>query len=197
MFRLLFIAVFVVNFVNVAQYRRRAQAGERFSLREEGAWMVAVLRGLGLAGLAYVIVLMAAPEWVAWSVVELPDWIRWAGVVVGLGIVPPLMTWSQRHLGKNVTTTVVTREHHELVTQGPYRYVRHPLYMVGLLWWTSLSLISGSWVLMAVLAAGFVAVWIRTGKEEAMLEARFGEAYRAYRARTGKFVPRIFLHRRS
>ncbi len=187
--RLIFAAVVLVNFVIVGTYRRRAQAGEKFSLAEEGPLIAVPLRLLALAALAYIGTYLAAPGVVSWSLVELPVWVRAAGVFVGLAVVPPLIVWTQRALGTNVTTTVITREHHQLVTHGPYRYVRHPLYVLGLLLYLSLATISGSWVLGGAVVAGFAIIAVRTGKEEAMLLERFGDEYRRYRDRTGRFLP--------
>jgi protein-S-isoprenylcysteine O-methyltransferase Ste14 len=146
---------------------------------------------LALAALAYIGTYLAAPGVVSWSLVELPLWLRAAGAFVGLAVVPPLIVWAQNALGTNVTTTVITREHHQLVTHGPYRYVRHPLYVLGLLLYLSLAAISGSWVLGGAVVAGFALVAVRTGKEEAMLFERFGDEYRQYRDRTGKFLPMV------
>lgn len=189
--RLAFIAAVLVNFALVAVYRRKAQRGERFSLKEEGAWIAIPLRLFGLAVLAYIVTYMVAPGVLAWSLADVPAWLRWIGAVAALGLVPPLLSWAQRSLGRNVTTTVITREHHELVTHGPYRFVRHPLYTLGMLLYGSLALLIGSWFLGAMLAAGFGVVLLRLPKEEAMLVERFGDAYREYMRVTPKFVPRL------
>jgi protein-S-isoprenylcysteine O-methyltransferase Ste14 len=189
--RLIFAVVLVVNFVIVSTYRRKAQAGQKFSLEEEGALIAVPLRLLALAVLAYIGVYLAAPGLVMWSLVEVPVWLRAAGVFVGLAVVPPLIAWAQRTLGDNVTTTVITREHHELVTTGPYRYVRHPLYVLGLVLYLSLATISGSWVLGAAVVAAFAIIAVRARKEEAMLIERFGDEYRSYMQRTARFLPKV------
>jgi protein-S-isoprenylcysteine O-methyltransferase Ste14 len=106
-------------------------------------------------------------------------------------VVPPLLFWTFHSLGTNLTDTVVTRRAHALVTRGPYRWVRHPFYLVGFLWGLSLSLLSANW-LLALLAAAVLGIMVaRTGVEERNLEARFGDEYRAYAGRTGKFFPRL------
>jgi protein-S-isoprenylcysteine O-methyltransferase Ste14 len=188
--RPIFAVVLLVNFVIVSTYRRKAQAGQKFSLEEEGALIAVPLRLLALAVLAYIGVYLAAPGLVMWSLVEVPVWLRAAGVFVGLAVVPPLIAWAQRTLGDNVTTTVITREHHELVTTGPYRYVRHPLYVLGLVLYLSLATIIGSWVLGAAVVAAFAIIAVRARKEEAMLIERFGDEYRSYMQRTARFIPR-------
>jgi protein-S-isoprenylcysteine O-methyltransferase Ste14 len=96
-----------------------------------------------------------------------------------------------RSLGNNITDTVATRRNHSLVTSGPYRWIRHPLYTFAAFTYLNLSLLMASWVtgLMIVVAFGLLAM--RTPKEEAKLVERFGEAYLDYINHTGRFLPRL------
>jgi protein-S-isoprenylcysteine O-methyltransferase Ste14 len=134
-----------------------------------------------------------APSLAPWSRIALPEPARLVGVVIALLCIPPLVAWTQRALGDNVTTTVTTRAEHTLVTRGPYRWVRHPLYTLGLTLFLSLALISASWLLAAGIGLAYVFVLRRTPIEEAKLAERFGEAYRSYQRRTGPYLPRIRL----
>ncbi len=193
MARIAFAVAFAINFVIVASYRRKAQAGQRFSLAKEGPAIAVPLRLVGLAMMAYLIAYIVSPTAVAWSLVEVAPWLRGIGTSVAVLVVPPLVHWSQRSLGSNVTTTVITRDTHQLVTHGPYRLVRHPLYSCGMLLYGSLALIAGSWVLAAGAAVGFALALIRLPKEEAALLERFGEDYRRYRERTPRFIPRLIV----
>lgn len=102
----------------------------------------------------------------------------------------PLVVSSQRALGRNVSPTVMTHEDHQLVTSGPYRWIRNPLYVAGASIFGGLGLVAASGFLMAGAAAALALVWLRLPREEAELEARFGQAYRDYRERTGRFLPR-------
>jgi protein-S-isoprenylcysteine O-methyltransferase Ste14 len=97
-----------------------------------------------------------------------------------------------RALGQNVSETVLTKEHHQLVTGGPYRWVRHPLYTSGLALFFALGLMAGSWfVLLATLIAfGLLRVLVIPREEQALL-AKFGEGYWNYMQRTGRLVPRV------
>ena len=61
---------------------------------------------------------VASPSQMAWSSVPLPWWLRWVGVGVGI-VAASLLIWTLRSLGTNLTDTVVTRQHHTLVTSGP------------------------------------------------------------------------------
>ena len=105
--------------------------------------------------------------------------------------VPPLLFWTFHSLGKNLTDTVVTRREHTLVTHGPYRWVRHPFYDVVFLWGLSLSLLTANWLLALLGFSAFAMMVVRTRIEEEKLVERFGDDYRSYMERTGRFLPRV------
>ena len=191
-YRILFAAAFLLNMTIVSRYRKKAQSGETFDLTNEPPWMRYGLRGTALVLLGYMLTYVTAPSLVEWSRVELPAWPRLAGALYLFLLMPWLLHWTQRSLGRNVSTTVIIRADHELVTSGPYRWVRHPLYVLGTLLYLSLSLIAASWFLMAGLVLGLILILLRTPKEEAMLAEHFGDAYRDYERRTGRFFPKLF-----
>jgi protein-S-isoprenylcysteine O-methyltransferase Ste14 len=116
--------------------------------------------------------------------------LRWAGV--GLGVLAAaLLVWTFRSLGKNITDTVVTRKVHFLVMTGPYRWVRHPFYFSLALAVLANSLVTANWYVFSTGAMVFVLLVLRTSKEEENLIERFGDDYRQYMARTGRFWPRL------
>jgi protein-S-isoprenylcysteine O-methyltransferase Ste14 len=172
-------------------YRIRSQATrEKLDRRQEGLF---ILIGLRLGGIIAWVVFAAYlinPASVAWCALPLPQWLRWAGAVVAMAV-PPLLWWTFHSLGRNLTDTVVTRREHTLVTHGPYRWVRHPFYVVVWLWGLSLSLVTANW-LLALLVLAVVGMQVaRTPTEEAKLIERFGDDYRTYAAHTGRFLPRL------
>lgn len=132
-----------------------------------------------------------APERIGWALVDLPDGVRWSGV--GVGVVGlALLTWVHLSLDRNFSPKLRIRAEHTLVTAGPYRWVRHPMYTAFLTLMGAFFLVSGHLLLLATGAGMIVAViWSRTPREEAMMLARFGAEYRAYMARTGALLPRL------
>jgi protein-S-isoprenylcysteine O-methyltransferase Ste14 len=173
-------------------YRIRSQAsGDRLARTEEGILIMVGLRLCGVVAWALFAAYLVNPAWVSWSSFPLPEWLRWTGAVMGLLVVPALLWWTFHSLGKNLTDTVVTRREHTLVTHGPYRWVRHPFYIVVFLWVISLTLVAANWLLGLLGALAVTMLAIRTRTEEAKLAERFGEEYRAYARRTGKFFPRL------
>lgn len=126
-----------------------------------------------------------------WASLELPHALRWLGLLLGLATVPAVH-WVLSTLGRNVTETVLTKERHELVTEGPYRWVRHPLYTTGLALFLALGLMAGSWFVLLATAIAFVLFRLLViPREEQALLARFGKQYQTYVQRTGRLVPRM------
>ncbi len=105
--------------------------------------------------------------------------------VGGLG----LTLWARRVLGGNWSNVVVLREHHELVTDGPYTLVRHPIYSGLLLAAIAWSLADGSVMALGgiTLVVGALAVQIRD--EERLMDAAFGASYARYRAEVPALLP--------
>ena len=94
-------------------------------------------------------------------------------------------------LGANLTDTVMTRRNAHFVDRGPYRYVRNPMYLGILMIGFSLGLALGTWLLPIASAVMFSILARRTRIEEAYLIARFGDQYRTYMTRVGRFFPRL------
>jgi protein-S-isoprenylcysteine O-methyltransferase Ste14 len=184
------LAVGFLAVITIGLYHRlRSQATrETLDRRQEGLFILATLRPLGLAYWLGFFAYMANPTWMDWSSVPLPMWLRWSGVggcVAGAA----LFIWTLRSLGPNLTDTVVTRQAHTLVTGGPYRWVRHPFYDAAVLLIVAIALIAANWFLLLTGLLVFGLLVVRTRTEEEKLLARFGDEYRTYMTRTGRFVP--------
>jgi protein-S-isoprenylcysteine O-methyltransferase Ste14 len=189
--RAVLIVVFLVVLPIGIHHRVKSQASrEKLDRRQEGLFILATLRPLGAAYWFGLIAWMIDPAWMAWSEVALPIWLRWTAV--GLVVIAGgLLVWTFRCLGKNLTDTVVTRQQHTLVLHGPYRWIRHPFYDSAGLLTVGISLIAANWFLLVTGVLVFCLLIIRTRTEEENLIARFGGSYRAYMARTGRFLPRL------
>jgi len=145
-----------------------------------------------LGMIAYVV----NPDWMRWSSLPLPTWLRWVGVAVAAAMLP-LLVWVLLSLGTNISETYLTKADHRLVTHGPYRWVRHPLYAVALTAFLGLAVAAANGFLLVMGSAILIAMArLVVPREEAELMARFGDGYGAYRARTGAFVPRLGASRR-
>ena len=189
-FRLLLLAGFVLLLPVGIYHRLKARTGEKLDRRQEGLFIFVTLRLMGLMSIAGLIAYLINPACMAWAAVPLPAWLRWTGV--GLGLCAGLLfTWTLRNLGRNLTDTVVTRKVHTLVVTGPYRWVRHPFYCAVALVLLANSLAAANAFLFATGCVLILLFRFRTRKEEENLLARFGDDYRKYMERTGRFVPRL------
>jgi protein-S-isoprenylcysteine O-methyltransferase Ste14 len=117
--------------------------------------------------------------------------MRWAGAtVIALGV----WYFSRTHaaLAHNWTPMLEVREGNTLVTSGPYRLVRHPMYSSALVVAVGASLLSANWLVAAGTLLGPVVVFAgRLRDEERMMLDAFGDEYRAYMERTGRLLPRL------
>ena len=190
-FRWLLLLVLLLNGTISGYHRRRARSEETIPRSAESLPLRLSRVVLGLPGLLLILAFLIHPPWIAWSFLALPAWIRWMGVLVGLGVAP-LNVWMLRSLGKNISETVLTKESHELVTTGPYRWLRHPLYSFGLLMLGALSLVASNWLMAALtLAAVLFFSFVVIPREEAELVKKFGSRYEGYRRETGRLLPRF------
>jgi protein-S-isoprenylcysteine O-methyltransferase Ste14 len=140
--------------------------------------------------MAGLIVFLVKPSAMAWASFTLPDWLRWTGV--GLAAAASgLVIWTFRTLGHNLTDTVVTRRDATLITEGPYRWVRHPFYLAFAIAVIANTLITANAFLGITGTAAFLVIVCRTSIEEKKLVERFGPDYLDYMRRTGRFLPRI------
>ena len=190
-FRLILVGSFVTVFLITLHHRLKSWGSrEKLDRAQEGLFILATLRPIGLMLWLGVIAHMINPAWMAWSSVPIPAWLRWTGVAVCV-LAGALLTWTLRRLGTNLTDTVVTRRAHTLVTRGPYRWIRHPFYVAMALLILAISLIAANWFLLLSGCVVVLLLVVRTRTEEEKLLARFGDDYRAYVLQTGRFLPRI------
>jgi protein-S-isoprenylcysteine O-methyltransferase Ste14 len=191
-FRILAALIFFTGIGISSYYRRKAdrESGEKISRKVDGTALMNIIRIGGLilwlSPLAYLI----NPAWMAWSKLGLPEWVRWIGV--GVGILCTLgIYWLFSSIGSGITPTSATRKEHRLVTSGPYRWVRHPLYTVGSSLFIAFGMMADNWFIALLGILAFIAMAARTPKEEANLIEKFGDEYREYMKRTGRFFPRL------
>ena len=186
--------VLLVGFAVVAPvglyHRLRSRTDERLDRRQEGWLILLSLRPLALAGMVGLVAFLIEPSWMAWASLRLPNLARWIGVVFGVGA-GGLLLWAFHSLGHNLTDTVVTRRSATLVTHGPYRWLRHPLYLATGMAVIALALVTANGFLAIIGTAAFLVLVARTSIEEKKLIDRFGDGYVQYMRRTGRFLPRI------
>jgi protein-S-isoprenylcysteine O-methyltransferase Ste14 len=182
---------FLSAFAMSGYFRTRAQVKGGKLRSSAGQRSLLILRVLGLVILLPVLIYIFNPDLVAWARFNPPIWLRL--VAVGVGVVNTVLVfWMYRSLDTNVSPVEEARENATLITSGPYRWIRHPLYTFGIVSLVALTFMTGLWwvgVLALPLVVFFV-LW-RIPREEAKLIEVFGDAYRDYMQRTGRFLPKI------
>ena len=194
LFRWFFVGIFVgiLSISGYFRYRAR-QFGEAIPRAREGN--LAMLTRFLFAAPLYlpIFAYMLNPAFMAWSSIPLPVGLRWLGAAVGLGALP-LVYWVVSSIGNNISETFLTKEKHVLVTHGPYRWVRHPLYSTATIALVSLSILAANWFMLAMACVAFIGIAaLVIPREEAELIRKFGDEYREYVLRTGRFAPRLRL----
>ena len=187
-FRLLFGLLWLLFFGVRLYFQRRVPRGLAYVLVNERQerWL---FRAFGMGYLALPV--YALTPWMDAAHVPLPDWSRWlGGVVLCMGI--GLFGWAHRTLGRYWTAVLALSTDHEMVTSGPYRLIRHPMYTAFFIVGVGFSLVSANW-LVAALYLGTLALMyvLRVSAEEQMMANRFGDRYRRYMEVTGRLVPRV------
>jgi protein-S-isoprenylcysteine O-methyltransferase Ste14 len=188
-FRFILLALVIIDLSMPVYFRRKAAAATGRPPGGHRCRFFMAERLLTIACYCGIVVYAADPRLMAWSQIALPSGVRAVGAAMAcLAIIG--FFWAFRHLGHNLLpdTPIADRA---LVTTGPYGRVRHPLYSAWAVLLTGYSLITASWAVAITGLAAIVIVARRTPAEEAGLQARFGDAYSEYAARTGRFLPRL------
>jgi len=189
--RFTLIAIGLAFVVGASSYSIRSErAGERLDRTKEG-W--AILIGIRLTALLLLASTAAFLYNLAWFVaVAFPprQSIRWVGVA-GFACAAAWLLWMYHSLGRNLTDTVVTRRDATFVEDGPYRFVRNPMYIGVLAAGLSLGFVLGTWLQPLLAWFIFALLVVRTKTEEKYLIERFDDQYRAYMTRVGRFFPKL------
>lgn len=120
------------------------------------------------------------------------DWlaVRVVGLAVALaGAV--LLTWAGVLLGRFLMHGAAVREDHALIGNGPYRFIRHPVYAGYLALLLGSGVASLNICLWLLWPVSLIGILLQASSEEQLLEERFGKDYECYVRRTGRLVPRL------
>jgi len=111
-------------------------------------------------------------------------------VILALGLAVAI--WARSCLGRNWSGIVTVKQDHELVREGPYRFVRHPIYTGLLLGLIGTAVALNEWRGVLAVALALIALWRKLRLEERWMIEEFGDAYRCFRAEVPALVPNPF-----
>ncbi|HFK5528790.1 TPA: isoprenylcysteine carboxylmethyltransferase family protein [Elizabethkingia anophelis] len=92
-------------------------------------------------------------------------------------------------LGKNWSLSVQRKEDHQLIQNGIYKLIRHPIYTGLLLLFTGNAIIVGDYRAIIAVLIVFVSLWLKLKKEEKILTETFGTKYTEYIKQTKALIP--------
>ena len=185
-FVVLAVGWYVIRFPYARRSRRMPVTRSAYDSYEIALLLIS-LSGLGLIPFIYV----------ATGVPHLADYSfrptqAWLGLLVAVAALV-LFHLTHRALGRNWSVSLEMRDGHALVTEGVYRYVRHPMYSAFWLWAVAQALLLPNWIAGFAGIVGFGTLFFgRVRREEQMMLETFGDDYRAYVARTSRIVPGLF-----
>jgi hypothetical protein len=116
--------------------------------------------------------------------------LGWAGALltaIGIGFA----IWARVNIGRNWSSHAAVKEHHQLVTTGPYAYVRHPIYSGILLAALGTALTTSIFGIGMLVFISITFAW-RMNKEEKIMLELFPEQYPAYQKHTKRLVPFVW-----
>lgn len=117
--------------------------------------------------------------------------VRYFGLVVfALGFLAT--SWAEAFLGKQFSLEVTIQEDHRLVTDGPYRYLRHPRYLGIILFNIGFSFVFRSRLALIIIAAMSLVLLWRIHDEEALMHREFGADWEAYSQRSWRLIPFVY-----
>ena len=192
-FFILFILLFAMRVYFMIKIRR---SGERIlpsdnAIEREGGRGYFIFRVvIFFALIAFLVMYFAGVKWINAFLFALPAWLRWLGFAIGV-VTVIFWTWVQATLDIQWSPQLQLRREHHLITTGPYARIRHPLYTGMCGWFVSLTLLTANWIFVGACVLTFAGLLWRSPKEEQMMIEAFGDEYKAYMQRTGRFFPKF------
>jgi protein-S-isoprenylcysteine O-methyltransferase Ste14 len=171
------------------KYHSRPES-DTIKQREEGT--VSKISGLlGMTGFISTAAYVINPNWLAFAGLPFHAWARWAGV--GIAVIGfALLQWAQATIASSWSDAPRMMKGQTLITSGPYRVIRHPIYTAFILILGSTLFISSNWLIgLCWLGMTTLEVISRIGFEESLMIEFFGDQYRQYMKKTGRLLPKI------
>jgi len=189
LFRIAVVGLWTVFLANLAWTRYLARVSVSQRVARHASWSELLALTLAVPYFGGTVLYSLDPISIAFLQMAVPEWFRI--VMLGVAVVSvSFSVWGLRVLGRNWAPSMTgVRQDTTLVTNGPYRIVRNPIYSGILVSLPSLALVVANWLIFlpAVLLCAMLYVYV--ADEENTLIDHFGEAYREYMKRTPSLIP--------
>jgi len=185
-FEAVFVVGFIIGFVIRNIYTVRFRSSK--AIRKYKSLADIIL--LGAAGIAMILpFFFIFTPWLDFADYHLPEWLGWTGTAF-FATALVLLWRSHADLGRNWSPISQINKEHSLVTNGVYRYIRHPMYAAHLLWAIAQGMLLENWLAgWAFLIVSTPLYIIRIPKEEQLMLGQFGDQYSQYIGRTARIIP--------
>lgn len=192
-FSLLLMVLFTMRvffMVKVKHSGERIMPDEKAVVHEGGRGVFIFRVMVFFALIVFLVMYFLGAKWIDAFSFSLPAWLRWIGFGIGI-VTVALWTWVQVVLDTQWSAQLQLTKGPHLITTGPYAHLRHPLYTGIFGWCISLSLLTANWIFFGMCALSFAGLLWRVPKEEQMMLEAFGDEYKVYMKRTGRFFPKF------
>ena len=176
----------LIRLPHKSKYKKTEKIKSKKTSREKFLCFLAFI-GMMLMPMIYVFT-----PWLNSFKMDLPDWARWIGVIgSGFGLI---LFWRvHKTLGKNWSPVLEIIKNHKLVIQGPYKYIRHPMYTQMWIGAICYGLISSNWIVgIVAFLTWSILYFIRLPEEEKMMIEHFGLEYKDYMKKTKRIIPYVY-----
>jgi len=199
-FRILFSILWIIFIANIMWVRYslmepKSKLSIRRTVRQQSRFHIIALSLFAPFWFGGIILYIIIPGWITFLSIPLPDWFRL--IMVGVtALCIPVILWGYRALGRNWVHALepskfLRRKKETLVTSGPYRYVRNPIYLGSFTFIIALALVAANWLLLVPALVLITIIYAQIGNEERMLIEKFGDRYREYMKRTPRLIPKL------
>ena len=187
-FKIIYMVLYVVAAVGRAPFAHKVKKMKAEVSKKSALEIFILISTVPFMLLPLLYVFSSRLDYFNWS---FPLWVRIIGAI-GFAFAVFMHNWSHIALGINWSPTLELKKEQRLITNGPYKYIRHPMYTAFLLWVSFQPLLLPNWLVLLAGLFGIAMMYFgRVEKEEKMMLERFGKEYEDYMKKTGRLFPRL------
>ena len=193
-FKVILITVYILfSIIRIEYYRKTKKAGYKTVIEERKKYPIWLSVFICYTVFTFFIYILF-PQVLSWATLQLSLGLRLFGAFLSV-IALLWFVWIHHSLGSNLSVRLQIKDSQKLVTDGPYHWIRHPMYTAFYILHIAVFFLTANWFIGVTWLLGLtVIILFRVKREEAMLLAKFGDQYSVYMQRTGKFLPRITMN---
>jgi protein-S-isoprenylcysteine O-methyltransferase Ste14 len=193
-FFVIYILFFLIRFFYKGKQSKREESVDlqnlKLALQREGKLNMYARSALSLIMFLSIPVYVIYPSWLLIFNLAFPDWLRFIALCSAL-MTLPFLRWAHCSLGKQYSPHLELIKEHQLITDGLYKIIRHPMYTFLIIFMLSISVLAANLVIIVPHLTAIVLLLLRLNKEEAMLLDKFGDVYNEYMKKTGRLLPKF------